>query len=78
MRRALARPSLIEQHDTIGIGIEQPPAVGQTPRPWTAVEKYCRLAVGISRFLEIYFVRGRDRQSANVIRLNRRIENAAI
>ena len=74
----LAAPALIEQHDSVRLRVEEAALlrVGATTRP--AVDEDDRLAVRVARLLVINGVAKPHFEEALVVRLNRRIQLAAL
>src|SRR5579872_153079 len=72
--RALAASALVEIHDAVLIGVEEPPLFGIGTAAWAAVHEDDGLAGGVAAFLEVELVDGRDLEAAGVVGLDGRVE----
>ena len=66
----LARAALIEEHDPIGFGIEEPAVLGHQTGAGSTMEKHDWLTIRIAALFVIQFVNGRDSQTTIVVRFD--------
>src|SRR5690606_30139660 len=77
MGAAAAAAALIEQHDAIGIRVEEAPRAGVAAGARPAVNEQGRLSFRIAALLEVDLVLVRDTQHAAVVRLDFGVERAS-
>jgi hypothetical protein len=75
--RALAAASLVEEDDAPGRRIEEPAVLGLGAPSGPPMEEHHRLALGVSRLLEVEVVHFRDAETPRSEGLDLRIEDAA-
>jgi len=77
MRRGASATALVEQHDAIGIRVEEAPALGIATAARPAMQEHHRLAVRIAALLVVQRMQRRDLQEAAVVGLDPGIKRAA-
>src|SRR6478672_3813369 len=78
MRRRAPASALVEQHDAVAVRIVIASHDGGRAAAGAAMQQHGGFAVGISAFLVVKFVKGRDLEPSRAVRNDLRIEAVAL